>query len=461
MLTGFMYFLGTVYWVYNSMYYYGGISAVLCVLIVILLCAYLALYVGIFAVFFNRISKRSRFPALFIAPVLWVTLEFVRTYALTGFPWSVIGYSQHKFLALIQISDITGVYGVSFLVVALNGAIYDIFHWKKKVGRMPLLGRFPLTFGLLCLAIILAFTFFYGVLRLKNEDQGQVVRVSVVQGNFSQEKKWDVNFRREIIDTYKRLTISVSKEKPELIIWPESALPFSFGSDRTLTDEVLKFQKTVGSYLLFGSTLIRGVEEGKNILTNSAVLLSPQAEVVSVYDKIHLVPYGEYVPLRKYFPFIDKLVAAIGDFTTGNKYTVMEMNSTKFGTLICYEVIFPGMVRKFAKNGAHLFVSITNDAWFGRTSAPYQHFSMAVFRAIENRVPVARAANTGISGFIDSKGHITKRSDIFVEAVMTDDLVIGSYGRTFYTQYGDLLAFLCIISCVLLIANNFYRDERR
>jgi apolipoprotein N-acyltransferase len=189
-------------------------------------------------------------------------------------------------------------------------------------------------------------------------------------------------------------------------------------------------------------------------LSNSAVLLSPDGNVLSVYDKIHLVPYGEYVPLRKLFPFVNRLVEGIGDFVPGRQNTVMETPFGRIGSLVCYEIIFPGLVRKFVNNGANLLVTVTNDAWFGRYSAPYQHFSTAVFRAVENRVPVIRAANTGVSGFIDAHGRIKKKGGIFVSAVLTEELETGPFKKSFYSRYGDLFAFLCIISTILLVADN-------
>jgi apolipoprotein N-acyltransferase len=453
-LTGFVYFTGTIYWIFNSMYFYGKVPAVLSLLLLIALCLYLGAYVGIFSALFNSLSKNSRFPALFLVPVIWVTLEFLRTYAFTGFPWSVLGYSQYKFLTLIQIADITGIYGISFLLAALNGAIFDVVvNWPKKLSSMPLFGRWPMTVGLLLLALIIISSLLYGMWRLKTDEGWQRIRASVIQGNVEQERKWNIKFQREIIDTYKSLTIGASKYSPDLIVWPETAVPFIFGHDESLTSEVVEFQKTLVAYLLFGSVIVRDIKDNKYQLSNSALLMSPEGEVLSVYDKIHLVPYGEYVPLRRFFPFIEKLVESIGDFVRGKEYTVMDISPARISSLICYEIIFPGMVRKFVENGANLIVTITNDAWFGRSSAPYQHFSMAVFRAVENRVPVIRAANTGISGFIDAKGRIKRKSNIFIEAVLTEDLAIGSFKKSFYSKYGDLFAFLCIIGCVLLITN--------
>lgn len=456
-LTGFVYFAGTTYWVFNSVYFYGNIPAVVSLLIVIALCLYLAIYVGLFSILFTSLCRHSRYPALFTVPVLWVTLEFLRTYLFTGFPWSVLGYSQYKFLQVIQIADITGVLGISFLVAAFNGAVFDVVaYWPNRWKKMPLFDRWPVAVGLITLALCFLLTFLYGIWRLHDHEEGRALQVSIIQGNFEQEKKWDINFKREIINTYKRLTAEASKKSPNLVIWPESAIPFVFGKDKSLTSEIIDFQKTQGSYLLFGGMMERGVKNGRSELSNSGILMSPGGEVIDSYDKIHLVPFGEYVPLRKYISFIGKLVIDIGDFKQGEKYSVLDSPVAKMSSPICFEIIFPGLVRKFVNNGAELIATITNDAWFGRSSAPYQHFSMAVFRAVENRVPVVRAANTGISGFIDQRGNILKKSDIFKETLLTGEITIGSFQESFYSKYGDLFAFLCIINTILLVANNLY-----
>jgi apolipoprotein N-acyltransferase len=451
LLAGFIYFLGSIYWVYHSMYFYGGVPLIFSILFLILLSLYLALYVGIFSMLFNFLSKHSAIPALIIAPVLWVTLEYLRTYALTGFPWSILGYSQYKFLTMIQVADITGVYGISFLVAALNGAIYDVtVSWPRKSDDMSSFARWTRALSIVIFILVIIVSFLYGIGKLKEDEKGGGIKVSVLQGNIEQDKKWDSRFQREVIDTYKKLTIKALLSDPDIIVWPESALPFVFGYDKTLTEEIISFQKKLNTYLLFGSVVVKDSQTNKPQLSNSAILLSPKGNVVSIYDKIHLVPYGEYVPLRELFPFIEKLVVAVGDFIHGEEATVMKTPFAKIGNLICYEIFFPGLVRKFVDTGANVLVTITNDAWFGRTAAPYQHFSMAVFRAIENRVPVARAANTGISGFIDSKGRIINSSDIFVEDTLTEDISIGDK-KSFYTQYGDLFAYFCIIISILLM----------
>jgi apolipoprotein N-acyltransferase len=461
MLAGVTYFLGTIYWVSHSMYVYGNLPLLATFPILILFCLYLSLYIGLFSMLFNYVSNNSRLPALFVVPVLWVTLEYLRTYAFTGFPWAMLGYSQYKLLPLIQIADITGVYGVSFLVAAINGTIFDAtISWPKRVGQMPLFAHWPLTLGMILFAFIIVASVLYGIEKLKEDRKGEKIKVSIVQGNIAQDKKWDVRFQSEVINTYKRLTLKSSSNNPDIIVWPETAIPFIFGNNKTLTEELIAFQRQLNTYLLFGSVTLKDMDGNTARLANSAILLSPDGTTVSVYDKIHLVPFGEYVPLKSLFPFVKKLVTAIGDFVKGEETVVMETPFAKIGNLICYEIIFPGLVRKFVERGANVLVTITNDAWFGRTSAPYQHFSMAVFRAVENRVPVVRAANTGISGFIDSKGRITSKSDIFVEAILTEQISVRD-SKSFYTNYGDLFAYLCIVSSVLLVIKSFFSDEKR
>ncbi|MBI4654772.1 MAG: apolipoprotein N-acyltransferase [Nitrospirae bacterium] len=461
-LSGCIFFLGTIFWIFNSLYFYGNIPLVLSVITVVLLCLYLGAYTGIFSLLFTYLVGRTRFPSLFICPVLWVTIEFLRTYALTGFPWALLGYSQYKFLALIQIADITGVYGISFLVVAVNSLLFDMFfYWPKRQNEMPLLDRSLLTLGLITLGIIVITTLSYGIWRLSSDEGVQKVKVSLIQGNFEQDKKWDVKFQKEIIETYKSLSTKAGEEAPSIIIWPETAVPFIFNHDKEMTQDLIEFQKTLGIYLIFGSITIKDIKDNKYQLSNSSVLLPPQGETLAIYDKIHLVPYGEYVPLRRFFPFISKLVEGIGDFVPGKQYLIVQTPFAKIGNLICYEIIFPGLVRKFVDGGADLLVTITNDAWFGRWGAPEQHFSMAVLRAVENRVPIVRAANTGVSGVIDARGIIKKKSDIFVRAVLTEDIAVGLFKKSFYSRYGDLFAFFCIISSVLLIANNISSSKGR
>jgi apolipoprotein N-acyltransferase len=446
-ITGLIYFAGTVHWVTNSIHYYGGIPLVPASLITLLLCVYLALYPALFgaaAVYLGKNHPRFFF---ITAPALWTALELARTYVFSGFPWSLLGYTQYPALPVIQIADITGVYGVSFLIILVNAAIAEVIIDRKRYT------------GMIAAVVIVAFVLGYGFIKLRSPESGGGFTVSVVQGNIEQDKKWDPAYQAETIAVYKKLTEEAMTQRPDLVIWPETATPFFFNSgrsvDQALSVDLVSFVKQNNIPLLFGSPTLDRYPNGVVFGRNSAFLLSGEGRIEAVYHKIHLVPFGEYVPLKRVLFFVEKLVQAVGDFQGGNEYTVMTVPTGRgmatLSTVICYEIIFPDLVRRFVDRGANVLTTITNDAWFGRTAAPYQHFSMAVLRAVENRVPVARAANTGVSGFIDARGHILSASGIFTEARLTQTIVPGSH-KTFYTKYGDLFSYLCLIFSMIMLA---------
>lgn len=448
-LTGLVYFFGTTYWVYHSINKYGGIPLVPSLLLVLIMCMYLSLYPAVFSCIYSSYVRRTDLPSLFVAPVFWTTLEFLRSYALSGFPWSSLGYSQYRFLPAIQIADITGIYGISFLIVAVNGAITDILLNKRRHIERPLASIFPLVSGFAALALAIVLTFSYGFYRMYQTPSGHTVNVAVVQGNIEQDVKWDPAYQQAVLDTYKNLSFSAAQKSPDLIVWPETSLPFYFRTDKSLTDDLIAFHQQQNSYLLFGSILQKRGEEGTvKGYANSAVLLDKYGNITYIYDKIHLVPFGEYVPFRWLFSFLD-LTGSIGDFVPGESYIKAVTPFGSFGTLICYEIIFPGLVRKFYVKGGDFIVNITNDAWFGSTHGPHQHFSMAVFRAIENRKPVVRAANTGISGFIDSSGRILATTGLFKRTVIVSPVKTDAT-LSKYTKYGDIFSYMCIV-CSLLI----------
>lgn len=457
LLMGIIYFFGTLYWIYNSINQYGGISFIPSLALVLLMSVYLGLYIGLFAVLFTKKICSTRFPALFLAPVFWVPIEYLRAYAVTGFPWSSIGYTQYTFLHAIQVADITGIYGVSFLVVAVNGALADFFIIKQRLRSMPLFSLSQTAIGLFSLSVILAFVFLYGSYRLNQPRTGNPINISIVQGNIAQDRKWDAAYQREVLDTYKQLSLAANEtvSPPKLIVWPEAALPFYFGSDPVLTEELTGFQQELKTYLLFGSVLRHeplSKSETKQTLTNSVVLLDTDGKSTFIYDKIHLVPFGEYVPLKNILFFINRLTSGIGDYVPGAHTLKATTPFGSFGVHICYEIIFPGLVRKFYSKGGDFLVTITNDAWFGDTAGPYQHFSMAVFRAIENRKPVVRAANTGISGFIDSTGKILMSSSLFKKEILSRT-IFADRTKTFYSTYGDLFSYLCIVMSIFILLN--------
>ena len=460
-ITGFVSFLGILYWVTQTMHRYGGIPIFISLIVLGALALYLSVYIGAFSALLSMVERGSEWSMLVLASPLWVSLEYLRSILLTGFPWENLGYSQYIALPVIQIADLAGVYGVSFVVVLVNSLIFHIIRHLRRTGRTPIA-------AILCLVAVVGLVLAYGVMRIHQENERMCaltpIKVGIVQGNIDQSLKWEDAYQRETLRVYKRLTQEVAKEKPELVIWPETAVPFFFPFDQPFSPMVRTAGSKTGVHLLFGSPFYQDKKDHIRYL-NSAYLLSPDGEIKGRYDKIHLVPFGEYVPFSRFLPFIRPLVEGVGDFASGEETTgamVFSIPSAKFGVLICYEIIFPGLNRRFIRKGADFLVTITNDAWFGKTSAPFQHFSMATFRAIENRVSVARAANTGISGIISSTGRIVTQTDIFSRQTVTGH-VYPKNSDTFYTRHGDTFAYACMIWSILLIGSSciLQREKKR
>jgi len=449
---GLPYFFGANYWVYNSISKYGGVDIFTTFLIVFVLSLYLSLYVGVFGWLYVSRIKNTSLPAMLIAPVLWVVIEYVRSIALTGLPYSLIGYTQHEFLRFIQISDITGAYGVSFLVLAVNGAIADLFILKKRVDEKPLFHMSPTLIGYLVLLIVLSANLLYGTHRLNEPKSPSSLNAVIIQPNIEQDMKWDPANQEEVMDTLETLTREAIVNGTDIVIWPETAIPFYYIRDEQNTRRLRSFVRSIDTPLLTGAITVNESKEGKITLGNSSVLLDRKGKEAFRYDKIHLVPFGEYVPWKSLLGFIDRLVVGIGDYRPGNNLSSANLDGKRFSSIICYEVAFPSLVRKFFKNDSDFLVIMTNDAWFGRTTGPYHHFAMSVFRAIENRKPVLRAANTGISGVIDSFGRVQAKTPIFTRTVLMESISTDNI-RSFYSRFGDLFIYLCSIITIILMAD--------
>jgi apolipoprotein N-acyltransferase len=452
-LTGLISFLGILYWIIVAVHTYGTVPLIPSALILLLLVVYLALFIGAFTFLIRLIQIRSGLQTILFTPLLWVALEYLRSFLLTGFPWANLGYSQYLNLPFIQMADITGAYGLSSVIVLVNATLFCLLRqWRKRT--------FPLKEAVITVVILLVFLI-YGYLKISMVDrqtaQDPQLSIGLVQGNIDQSIKWDESFQKETLKIYERLSFKVVEGKPDLIIWPETATPFFFQDAKEYQPLVFDIPKKTNAFLLFGSPSYK-VQKGKVNHYNSAYLVSRAGEVVGKYDKIHLVPFGEYVPLQDLLFFIGSLGEGIGDFKSGKEIFNFSLPQGKFGVLICFEIIFPDLSRRFVKEGANFLVTITNDAWFGRTSAPYQHFSIATLRAVENRVFVARAANTGITGFIDPKGKIVKQGGIFTEEAMNGMIRLSSR-KTFYTLYGDVFAWVCSGFSIFLLACALFKKS--
>jgi apolipoprotein N-acyltransferase len=300
------------------------------------------------------------------------------------------------------------------------------------------------------------------------------ISVGVVQPNVDQAVKWDTAYREETLARFDRLTGQLGRDT-DLVIWPEAATPFVFEREPVYQLQLIALANRAQAPILFGSPALRFYPDRRPYLLNSAYLLSPDGQLLGRYDKQHLVPFGEYIPFKSSLLFfLDKLVEGIGDFEAGPGPTILTMTPkprsaaagmagttpgpVKFGVAICYEVIFPNLVRQFAANGAEFLVTVTNDAWFGHSSAPSQHFAMVVFRSVENHLAFARAANTGISGFVDPFGRIAEVTPIFTEQAVKATIQVWR-PQTFYSRHGDVFAYGCVIICALLWLFSYFRTK--
>ncbi len=452
---GWVAFTGIAWWVYYAMAHFGGIPPFVAAPLMLLMTAIMAAFWGLFAWAHARLRRTfPGLPEILVVPILWTTSEYLRGLIPDGeFPWALLGQSLYLHLPLVQIADLGGVWAVSFLV-ALSGAGVAAF-LRNPRGRGWDAGWKPLAAALGVLAVCGA----YGLFRLDQPAEGPGLRVAVVQGSVPQDVKWDRRFREETFRIHEELTRAAAGGGADLVVWSESATAFVYQREPEYQQRLAALVKESGSPLLFGSPAFE-VKEGKSSLRNRAYLLGSGGQVAGWQDKQQLVPFGEFVPWKRVLFFARPLVQAVGSFEPGERPEVLSVPGGRFGTLVCYEVIFPDLVRRFAAAGAEFLVNITNDAWYERSAASKQQFASLVFRAVENRRPIARAANTGISGFVDVHGRIISASELFVRGQYKATLAL-SHRTTLYTSWGDWLPRLCVlIALALLLAARFSRSRR-
>jgi len=457
-LSGFLFFLLSMYWLIHVSSF-GWIA----------LSFYQAAYFGLFGILIS-LPFRGRY---ILFPSAWALLEYLRSSIGGGIGWNLLAYSQYENMPFIQIADITGPYGVSFLIVLVNFALFSILRslpagrQASLVPRMTSLSHserseepkpIPETLGVL---LIVCLVLIYGFNRIetfsKYNEKSDKRKVAVIQGNIEQKRKWDSAYKDFILDRYKKLTKEASKHDPDLIIWPETSLPGYPNKDKPLLQDTRNFVKRINIPTLIGApavAMIDGKDKGDH---NSALLFSRRGELVKQYNKLHLVLFGEFIPLERYLPWVRKFMPITGDFISGDDYTIFQTQA-KYGVLICFEDIFPHLTREFVKRGSDFMVNITNDAWFMKTAAAYQHAANSIFRAVENRRVFVRAANTGLSCFIDNTGRIIKsvkknEEELFVEGYEVCEVPIaGSPPFSFYTRFGDIFIIFCLsVFCFFII----------
>ena len=439
--TGVVHFAGMLYWIPRVMEEFGGLPAAVSWGVHLLLVGYLALFPALFAVGIWALHQRLGVVAVLAAPAVWVSSELGRIYLFSGFPWELLGYSQTPVLWVAQLASVVGVLGISALVASVNGSLAFLV----LAGRERALGVMAATAGLIVVCLL------FGGLRVRSGslvDTGVPLRVAAVQGNIAQGDKWNPALRDTILDKYLALTIRAADEGARLVVWPEAATPFAFQVD-SRADLIRRLARERGVHLLLGTTDVTWGDEPRYY--NAAVLVDPTGETAGVYHKQHLVPFGEYVPMRDLLSFVSPLVENVGGFSAGEAPVILMMDDQPIGAAVCYEIIYPGLVRQFVTGGSRLLTTITNDAWYGRTAAPHQHFQQATMRAIEQGRYLVRAANTGISGVIDPYGRVVAQTALFEDDVLTADVRLID-DLTPYARFGDLLAFACgIVTLALMV----------
>ncbi len=450
LVCGSVAYAGLLYWVIIVMTEYGHLPLYAGIPLWLLLSGWLALFYGA-AAWATALGERFGIKSALMLPLAWVAADYLRSFLLTGFPWTMLGHSQYRLLPLIQLSDITGVFGITALIVLANVVLYRIIR-ALAGAEIP----YPAKSAVL-LVLALTATLGYGFMRLNTPPPPSApLNVALIQGNIDQSVKWSPAFRETTLDIYTNLSRqAAARIQPGLIVWPESAAPFFFQENSPASDRIRTLSRELNTHLLFGSPAME-LRNNRPANLNSAFLLGPDGSERGRSDKVHLVPFGEYVPLARLLPFVNKLVHGIGDFAPGQEIKPLNAADTPLGVLVCYEAIFPELARAHVNSGSRVLVNITNDAWFGRSSAPYQHLSMAAFRAVETRTPLVRAANTGITSIIDQNGHIKGMTSLFREAVMVGEVRPGS-SSSLYLKIGDLFAQGCLGLILLLAAAAGFR----
>jgi apolipoprotein N-acyltransferase len=435
MAAGVVYFAGTVYWTGSVLATFGGLSGILAAIAMLLLALYLAIYPAIFSVILARLVARAGAPALLLAPPAWVAAEFARGYVFGGFPWVPLGNSQVTVLPVVQLASLFGVYGVSLLVAIVNAAIAFAL---LEAGRMRVK-------VVAATAVLLVAVAAWGTWRIADDSltrQGTPLRVGLIQGNIAQEDKWNPREARRIFTTYIAMTRDVVRRGAQYVMWPESSTPFTFGEGTAGDQQVRLLAQEVGVPILIGSDEI--VHTNPPASYNSAFQVGPDGRTVAVYRKMHLVPFGEFIPLQQWISFVAPLVKRLMPFSEGQSSVMLPVGDHRASTSICYEVVFPALVRDAVNMGSELLTTITNDGWYGNSSAPFQHFELASMRAIEQGRYLARAANTGISGVVDPYGRVVARSGIFEQVGMVGEVRFLST-RTIYARVGDIVAYASIV----------------
>ncbi len=450
-VSGVAWYVGTCYWIYSVMHGFGNLNPPLAVLITAGYCLIMGMHHGVFGLLVVLMARRSTLGnsrPLLLAPVFWVALEFFRE-RVVGVPWNPLGDAQVDNVPFTRIAEFTGVYGLSFAIMLVNCAF---------VAGLLLYGRRRV--NLLISAVAAAITLQIGVFAKPAPFIANRQAVMVQQNiPVLENAEWTPDYYDRTVAELSQISVQAGPRNPSgspgLIIWPESPAPF-FIADPRLRRQLAALAQETNSSLIVGS-LGQAESQGSahsSQLLNSALVITPQGNILGQYDKIHLVPFGEYIPFQSLLFFATKLTREVGDFARGTERKVFDVNGIKVGVFICYESVFPGEIHQFANNGAQVFINISNDGWYGETSAPFQHLDMSRMRAIENHRWLLLSTNSGTTASIDPVGRVVKKAERNVRTALVAPFDIDNE-TTFYGRYGDFFAWLCVVISLVVLFVRF------
>jgi apolipoprotein N-acyltransferase len=455
-LCGAIFLAGSCYWFVSVMEVYGRLAPALAVGVLVLFVIVFSTFFGGLGFLIGWVARRSAGWALVLAPFLWIAMELARTYLVTGFPWNLLGYAVQA-SGLRQVASVTGVYGLSFLPVATSALLAWLLLAKRRARAWG---------ALACWVMLLLLA----QRELKPPPQAVGGELAfLVQPNVPLDEAaletwapWRDPAQLQRLANLSVATVDEFLEtsnpglgegaramaEPLLLIWAENPAPFYFTRDPIFRSVLENMARQAHAFVI-ANTVIPVGSAGR-LITNSAIILDPEGREVSRYDKIHLVPFGEYVPAWAFPGFVDKITSEVGNFVPGSSYRVARTPAGDIGVFICYEAIFPQLVRRLAVAGAGVLVNISNDAWYGDSAAAYQHLEMARLRAIENHRYLLRATNDGVTTLIDPYGRVLEKLPRHRQMVLPARFNFETR-QTFYTAHGDVFAWLCVAVAVLML----------
>jgi len=450
-LMGFVHVSTTMYWISVSVYKYGGIPMWGTAIITFSFIFYLCLYWGLTGFIFVFLKEIR---ILWLFPFLAAVIEYIRGYPLLHFPWGGVEMALPPHLAISQIVDITGIYGLGFLIYVVNLIVYRLWcHFREK--RISSAVR-----EAVLSVLLISIAWIYGAVKIhevqREASHWKKVKVCLVQPDIDQSVKWKKSWEVKGLDLYVKMSkMGAGEFRTNMVVWPEAAVTFYINEEPGLFRRVLQMVRRDHFMLIFGATSYEKKND-KTIYHNSAYLISKEGEIEDRYDKVRLVPFGEYVPFRRWLPFAKNIVGTEEDFTPGKRLKPLKSEFGPIGTTICFEGIFPEISRKLVRMGSVFLVNMTNDAWFGRTSGPYQHLRLSAYRAVENRVYLVRSTGTGISAIVDPVGKILARIPLGVRGFARGIVRLREGRNTFYTRHGDIFVIFCAVFALVVLTGAIF-----